>query len=273
MSTEQPPAGGGRLDRLRASFVASLPERVAEAQSLAETLKKTPAQASTIEALHTVFHNLKGVAKVFGLGDIGDVAVQGEQLLDSHQQQSTVGDETFNNELAACLKTLEERSEQARENQAKAADAAVVPAPDAAAIKSTASAEPIIRAGGPRIVIVDDESLMRSMLKILLQEAGHVVAGEASNGVAALELCRKQQPDVVLLDINMPGADGLQVLRAIRKEFPAIKVIMVSAHGSMDRVSSAIAAGAVGFVVKPFNATNVLKQIERFFKPKATLGR
>ncbi len=273
MITGQPSAGGSKLDQLRASFIASLPERLAAAQSLAETLKKTPVQESTVQALHTVFHNLKGVAKVFGLGEIGDVAVQGEHLLNTHQQKATVGDETFTSELSAVLKTLEERSEQVRENPAHAADETAVRAPSAVAMNPVANAEPIIRAGGPRIVIVDDESLMRSVLKTLLQDAGHVVAGEASNGVAALELCLQQQPDVVLLDINMPGADGLRVLREIRKEFPAIKVIMVSAHGSMDRVSSAISAGAVGFVVKPFNAANVLKQIERFFKPKATLGR
>jgi two-component system, chemotaxis family, chemotaxis protein CheY len=269
MTAELPSSGGGRLARLRATFIASLAERLAEAQSLADALKKPPVDPVTVEALHTVFHNLKGVANVFGLGDIGAVAVQGEQLLDTHQQQSTLGDETFTTALAECLKTLEERSARARDSQAN--DAAAAASPGSAG--AVADAEAPVRTGGPRIVIVDDESLMRSVLKTLLQSAGHVVVGEASNGVAALELCVKQQPDLVLLDINMPGVDGLRVLRAIRKEFPAIKVIMVSAHGSIDKVSSAISAGAVGFVVKPFNAANVLKQIERFFKPEETQNR
>lgn len=269
MPAELSSSGGGRLAALRATFIASLPTRQAEAQTLADALKKPPVNGATVEALHTVFHNLKGVAKVFGLGDIGAVAVQGEQLLETHQKQSTLGEEAFNTALADCLKTLEEHS-------AKAIDAlanGVVPVAGAALASELSQGEPVERTGGPRIVIVDDEGLMRSVLKTLLQGAGYVVVGEASNGVTALELCVKQQPDVVLLDINMPGADGLRVLRAIRKEFPAIKVIMVSAHGSMDRVSSAISAGAVGFVVKPFNAASVLKQIERFFKARHTLNR
>ena len=267
MTASPSTSGSNRLTRLRATFIASLAERLAEAQHLAEVMKKPPVDVATVEALHTVFHNLKGVAHVFGLGDIGAAAIQGEKVLEAHQQQSTLGDESFTTALTACLKTLEDHSAQAREGLANEALPAVSPGP-ASALAETA---PTVRTGGPRIVIVDDESLMRSVLKTLLQGAGHVVVGEASNGATALELCLKQQPDVVLLDINMPGADGLRVLRAIRKEFPTIKVIMVSAHGSMDRVSSAISAGAVGFVVKPFNATNVLKQIERFFKPRDTL--
>lgn len=262
-------SGNSRLARLRATFIASLAERLAEAQRLADTMQKPPVDPATVEALHTVFHNLKGVANVFGLGEIGAAAIEGEKVLETHQQSSTLGDETFTTALTACLKTLEEHSAQARESLANEA----LPVASAGPASALAEIEPTVRAGGPRIVIVDDESLMRSVLKTLLQGAGHVVAGEASNGVAALELCVKQQPDLVLLDINMPGADGLRVLRAIRKEFPAIKVIMVSAHGSMDRVSSAISAGAVGFVVKPFNAASVLKQIERFFKPRDTLNR
>lgn len=269
MTNDLPSSPKSRLARLRAAFIESLSERLEEAQQLAGTMQKPPVDPATVEALHTVFHNLKGVANVFGLGDIGAAAIQGEKVLESYQQQSTLGDETFTTALAACLKTLEEYSAQARE----CLDNDVLPAVSSGPASALAETEPAVRTGGPRIVIVDDESLMRSVLKNLLQSAGHVVIGEAVNGEAALELCVKQQPDLVLLDINMPGADGLQVLRSIRKEFPTIKVIMVSAYGSMDRVSSAISAGAVGFVVKPFNAANVLKQIEVFFKPQDTQNR
>lgn len=269
MTKELSSSSGGRLARLRVTFIRSLAERLAEAQTLAGALKDPQENAATFEALHTVFHNLKGVASVFGLTDIGAVAIKGEQLLDTHYQQSTVGGEAFTTALAACLKELEECSAQARLGLTTAAASLAGPEADA----GLAEREPAVRVGGPRIVIVDDESLMRSVLKSLLQSAGHAVVGEASNGIAALEQCLKLQPDVVLLDINMPGADGLRVLRAIRKEFPMVKVIMVSAHGSLDRVSSAISAGAVGFVVKPFNAANVLKQIERFFRPQDTAKR
>lgn len=224
----------------------------------------------TIEALHTVFHNLKGVANIFGFGDIGSAAIQGEKALETHREQSTLDGNALADELAVCLATLETCSAQARESMGSE----VVGSAGLGTSGALAEAGLAVRAGAPRIVIIDDESLMRSVLKTLLQAAGHLVVGEANNGVGALELCLKQNPDLVLLDINMPGVDGLRVLRSIRKEFPAIKVIMVSAHGSLDRVSSAISAGAVGFVVKPFNAASVLKQVERFFRPgEGQMGR
>jgi len=121
----------------------------------------------------------------------------------------------------------------------------------------------------PSVLVVDDDSLMREMLKAILRSENYQVAGEASNGEGAIELCAKLKPDMMLLDINMPKMDGLQVLEAIRQTHPAVKVIMVSAEATMDKVTEAIGKGAAGFVVKPLNAARVLDSIGNCIKGKA----
>lgn len=113
----------------------------------------------------------------------------------------------------------------------------------------------------PSILLVDDDSLWRETLNVILGSGDFNIVGEASNGEAALSMCRQHAPGVVLLDINMPGMDGIAVLQAIRKEFPAVSVIMISAEATLDRVKEAIAEGASGFVVKPFNSGRVIDDV------------
>ena len=110
-------------------------------------------------------------------------------------------------------------------------------------------------------VVVDDDGMMREMLKLILRSDAYTVIGEAANGQDAIALCEKLSPDLVLLDINMPKMDGLHALEEIRKVAPTSKVIMVSADATMDKVSEAIQKGAVGFVVKPLNSASVLDRI------------
>ena len=110
-------------------------------------------------------------------------------------------------------------------------------------------------------VVVDDDSMMREMLKLILRSDSYSVIGEASNGKDAISLCERLSPDLVLLDINMPKMDGLQALEEIRKVCPSAKVVMVSADATMDKVSEAVQKGAVGFVVKPLNSASVLDRI------------
>ena len=120
----------------------------------------------------------------------------------------------------------------------------------------------------PSVVVVDDDSMMREMLKLILRSEDYQVVGEASNGQEAIALCARHKPGLVLLDINMPKMDGLQALDEIRRESPATKVIMVSAESTMGKVSEAIEKGAVGFVVKPFNPASVLDKIAMCLKGK-----
>ena len=119
------------------------------------------------------------------------------------------------------------------------------------------------------VLVVDDDNLMREMLKAILRSEEYQVVGEASNGEDALALCARLKPRLVLLDINMPKMDGLQVLEAIRQAQPETKIIMVSAEATMDKVTEAIKKGAAGFVVKPFNAARVLDKVSECISGKA----
>ena len=111
------------------------------------------------------------------------------------------------------------------------------------------------------IVIADDDPFLREMLRILLRSDAYDVIGEASNGEAALDLCRKLQPDIALLDINMPVKDGLAVLDELTASKCPSQVVMMSAEATLDRVKLAVAKGAKGFIVKPFTAGSVLDEL------------
>jgi len=113
------------------------------------------------------------------------------------------------------------------------------------------------------IAIVDDDSMMRDMLKLMLRGDSYAVIGEASNGQDAIAMCAKLKPGLLLLDINMPKMDGMQALDEIRKISPDTIVMMVSADATMDKVSEAIKKGAAGFVVKPLKAASVLDRIAK----------
>ena len=120
----------------------------------------------------------------------------------------------------------------------------------------------------PSVLVVDDDSMMREMLKLILLSDDYKVIGEASNGQDAIALCAMHKPGLVLLDINMPKMDGLQALEEIRKVSPATIVLMVSAESTMDKVREAIEKGASGFVVKPLNQVGVLDRVTMSLKAK-----
>ncbi len=114
------------------------------------------------------------------------------------------------------------------------------------------------------IFLVDDDALIREMLRLILTQAGFNVSGEAGDGVTTRQLIKENPPNVILLDIVLPGSDdGLDLLRHIKKEYPEIHVIMVSGEPSSERVQTAISSGACGFIVKPFNAQNVIMAFKR----------
>jgi two-component system chemotaxis response regulator CheY len=113
------------------------------------------------------------------------------------------------------------------------------------------------------ILIVDDASFMRNSLKYVVENAGHTVIGMAKEGREALELYRKYKPDVVTLDLLMTGMDGFSTLKAITKEDPKAKVIMVSAVGSEDRQEKAHEMGAVGYIRKPFKPIEIANEINK----------
>ena len=110
-------------------------------------------------------------------------------------------------------------------------------------------------------IVVDDVAVMRKMLRKILESQNFDVIGEATNGQEAIDLCKKNSPNLVTLDITMPEVDGLTALKSIKKDNPNIRVVMVSAFGERQNVLEAIKCGAANFIVKPFNAEKVIRVI------------
>ena len=107
--------------------------------------------------------------------------------------------------------------------------------------------------GNPtRVLVVDDDTLMREVLKALLREEGFVVAGEAKDGASALAQMERSRPDLVCLDVNMPGMSGLDVLKSIKRKAPEVRVVMITGDSTLGTVRE-----AVGFIIKPFKAGRV----------------
>lgn len=101
------------------------------------------------------------------------------------------------------------------------------------------------------IIIAEDHTLLREGLKSLLQSLQNVVVvGEASDGQMAVELCEKDPPDMVLMDLSMPRMDGLKATKLIKKRHPNIKVLVLTVHGANEYVYSALSAGADGYMLK-----------------------
>lgn len=113
-----------------------------------------------------------------------------------------------------------------------------------------------------RVLIVDDNEVVRRTLRgiVRLDEALEFI-GETTTGGAALEAVRSLKPEIVCLDVLMPGLDGLAVLQQIREISSATRVVIISGHPTSDVVTKALELGAAGFVVKPFNAGKVLETI------------
>lgn len=114
-----------------------------------------------------------------------------------------------------------------------------------------------------RVLIVDDQMPMRFILRSLLTDAGYDVVAEAGNGQKAIELNRLYKPDIICLDITMPGLDGIDALKILKEDHPAVSVIMVTGHSGRKDVEGAIAAGASGYIVKPIHAGKALQSIQR----------
>lgn len=114
-----------------------------------------------------------------------------------------------------------------------------------------------------RILIVDDATFMRMMIKNIVSKNGFEVVGEAENGAEAVKLYSEHKPDLVTMDITMPEMDGIESVKEIRKLDPNAKIIMCSAMGQQSMVMEAIQAGAKDFIVKPFKQDRILQAIER----------
>ena len=113
------------------------------------------------------------------------------------------------------------------------------------------------------ILIVDDASFMRMMLKNILTKHGYEISGEAENGKVAVQKYKELSPNLVTMDITMPDMDGIQALKEIRAMALDAKVVMCSAMGQQAMVIEAIQGGAKDFIVKPFNEDRVIEAVRK----------
>src|ERR687892_735662 len=111
-----------------------------------------------------------------------------------------------------------------------------------------------------RILIAEDETIIRLDLKELLEGAGFEVVAEARDGLEAVDLARETSPDVAILDVKMPRLDGIEAARRILDERP-IPIVMLTAYGQQELVNRAVEAGVFGYLVKPFRETDLLPAI------------
>ncbi|MBI5198445.1 MAG: response regulator [Nitrospirae bacterium] len=115
-----------------------------------------------------------------------------------------------------------------------------------------------------KILIVDDSEHTRKSLKDILEKNNFNVVGEATSGAEAIKLFNSLSPDMVFLDIIMPQLGGIETLRMLRSLNKDVKIIMVSALDSIDRVKECMKAGANHYILKPFEESKIIEIIKKF---------
>jgi len=118
-----------------------------------------------------------------------------------------------------------------------------------------------------RILLVDDEKDFSEMLSLRLKEMGEKVT-IVFNGKECLEILKKKKIDVIILDIRMPGMDGIEVLKQVRKKYPLIEVIMLTGHGSTETAVEGMKLGAFDYLLKPADFNDLLTKLEGARKRK-----
>ncbi|GAC1614072.1 MAG: response regulator transcription factor [Ktedonobacteraceae bacterium] len=125
-----------------------------------------------------------------------------------------------------------------------------------------------------RLVIADDHELARAGLRSMLTgQRGLELIGEAVNGHEALELCRRLQPNLALIDVRMPEMDGLATCRSIKRECPATSVILVTIHANPEYYLEALKAGAAGYILKDITQRELITAIRRVLQGESILDK
>lgn len=113
-----------------------------------------------------------------------------------------------------------------------------------------------------RVVLVDDHAMVRAGLEQLLAVVGDIeVVGSVADGVAAVEHVGRTLPDVVLMDLSMPGLDGIRATAAIRAAYPDVRVVVLTSYGERERVLAAVDAGAVGYLLKEADPDDLVRGV------------
>jgi NarL family two-component system response regulator LiaR len=124
-----------------------------------------------------------------------------------------------------------------------------------------------------RVLIVDDHAMVRRGLAAFLKaNPDLLLVGEGSNGGEAISLCERLQPDVVLMDLMMPGTSGAEATRVISARWPAVRVIALTSFGDKDLVREALAAGALSYLIKNVSAEDLAEAIRAACRGRSTLA-
>jgi len=124
-----------------------------------------------------------------------------------------------------------------------------------------------------RVMLVDDHTMVRRGLATFLKVFDDLqLAGEAENGAESVQLCAKVLPDVILMDMVMPGMDGVSATRAIRQQFPMVQVIALTSFKEGELIKNALEAGAVGYLLKDVTADELAKAIRSVHSGRAALS-
>ena len=112
-----------------------------------------------------------------------------------------------------------------------------------------------------RVLIVDDESLIRMDLRDIIESCGHEVVAEGTNGVEALELCKKHKPDIILMDVKMPELDGIEAAHQIGFHHEA-PVVLLTSYSQQDLIDKARDSGVYGYLIKPVREEQLVPTLE-----------
>ncbi|QXD14354.1 response regulator [Rhodocaloribacter litoris] len=238
------------LAALHRQFLDRLPGQVEQIAADWEALCSGVATADTLGRLHHLVHRLHGTSGTYGLHEISELTRDFDAYLHDLVTSGRAPTPEEQTRFATLIEALAERAGAVQ-------DAPPPEMPSAPAEKKPDFARPF------RVLLAEDASLFRRHVAVVLEGAGLVV-DEAENGHIALAKARKQPPDLVVLDVMMPGLSGLDVLRHMREDeaLQAVPVIVMTAHSTVEDVKEALRLGADDFLTKPVDPGQLLQRIE-----------
>jgi two-component system, NarL family, response regulator LiaR len=125
-----------------------------------------------------------------------------------------------------------------------------------------------------KLIIVDDDNLICKSLEVMLSKEEDIeVIGIANNGLEALDLCKKESPDIILMDIRMPDIDGIQATSLIKKNYPKVRIMMLTTFQDKQNIQSALKAGAEGYLLKTDKISNIAQKLKLFYEGVAVLDK
>src|SRR3990167_6479221 len=122
-----------------------------------------------------------------------------------------------------------------------------------------------------RILIVDDDPALLRLLALRLHYEGHS-AIEASSGAEALSKLDHELPHIMITDLRMPGMDGMQLFEAVHRRFPLLPVLMLTANGTIPDAVHAMQRGVFGYITKPFEGVDLMREVDRALEVSSALG-